>query len=253
MRNDPPAALTYAVDDWLAAAGQENDAATIPGRLVRLVTALSTAPPGELNTNDPVATRIADRQAAVLVLLKDTTGGPEVILLQRSYTLRDHPGEIAFPGGSRESTDRIPPPLPCGKEPKKLASTPAASTRGSPFRAFILASRASMSPQLSPSGANPAPSIRSIPPKHTGYSPLRCPIWTIQIAGTSTSATTGPGPPRSSTAAPDSGVTPPKSCSTCPKTGRRSRFHSIRDFSAVALGSFSQFCCAASGATSTHP
>jgi len=108
MCNDPPAALTYTVDDWLAAAAPRNDAAIIPGRLVRLVTALRTAPPGELNNNDPVATHIADRQAAVLVLLNDTSDGPEVVLLQRSYTLRHHPGEIAFPGGSRESTDRHP-------------------------------------------------------------------------------------------------------------------------------------------------
>ena len=91
MRNDPPTALNYTVDDWLAAAGPKNDAAIIPGRLVRLVTALSTAPPGQLNTNDPVATHIAERQAAVLVLLNDTSDGPEVVLLQRSYTLRHHP------------------------------------------------------------------------------------------------------------------------------------------------------------------
>lgn len=83
-----------------------NDA--VPGRLVRLVTALSTAPPDQLNTNDPVATQIAERQAAVLVLLKDASDGPEVVLLQRSYTLRHHPGEIGFPGGSREPTDRNP-------------------------------------------------------------------------------------------------------------------------------------------------
>ena len=108
MSNDPSTAPTFTVDDWLAAAEPKNDAAIVPDRLVRLVTALRTAPPGQLNTNDPVATRIADRQAAVLVLLNDTGDGPEVVLLQRSYTLRDHPGEIAFPGGSRESTDRDP-------------------------------------------------------------------------------------------------------------------------------------------------
>jgi 8-oxo-dGTP pyrophosphatase MutT (NUDIX family) len=105
---DPTASPTYTVDDWLAAAGAENDAVTIPGRLVRLVTALGTAEPGQLSTNDPAATDIADRQAAVLVLLKDTIDGPEVVLLQRSSTLRDHPAEIAFPGGSREPTDRNP-------------------------------------------------------------------------------------------------------------------------------------------------
>jgi 8-oxo-dGTP pyrophosphatase MutT (NUDIX family) len=107
MRKDP-APPTYSVHDWLAAAGPKNDVAIVPARLVRLVTALSTALPGQLNTNDPVATHIADRQAAVLVLLNDTSDGPEVVLLQRSYTLRHHPGEIAFPGGARESTDRNP-------------------------------------------------------------------------------------------------------------------------------------------------
>jgi 8-oxo-dGTP pyrophosphatase MutT (NUDIX family) len=105
---DPSAAPTYTVDDWLAAAGSKYDNAVIPGRLVRVVSALGTAPPGELNTNDPVATHIADRQAAVLVLLKDNNDGPEVVLLQRSSALRHHPGEIAFPGGSREPTDRSP-------------------------------------------------------------------------------------------------------------------------------------------------
>jgi hypothetical protein len=54
MPNDPSAAPTYTVDDWLAAPGPKNDAAIIPSRLVRLVTALSTAAPGQLNTNDPV-------------------------------------------------------------------------------------------------------------------------------------------------------------------------------------------------------
>ncbi len=91
----------------MAAAGPKNDD-VIPGGLVRLVTALRTATPGQLNTNDPLATRIADRQAAVLILLKDTSSGPEVVLLQRSSTLRNHPGKIGFPGGSRESTDRNP-------------------------------------------------------------------------------------------------------------------------------------------------
>jgi hypothetical protein len=66
------------VDDWLAAAGPKNDAATVPGGILRLATALRTAVPGQLNTNDPVATRVADRQAAVLVLLKDTSDGPSI-------------------------------------------------------------------------------------------------------------------------------------------------------------------------------
>jgi 8-oxo-dGTP pyrophosphatase MutT (NUDIX family) len=83
-----------------------------PGRhplpLVPRITALRHAKPEQLSSNDPVATRIADQQAAVLVLLEDGAVGPEVVLLQRSDTLRHHPGEIAFPGGSREPTDRDP-------------------------------------------------------------------------------------------------------------------------------------------------
>jgi 8-oxo-dGTP pyrophosphatase MutT (NUDIX family) len=101
-------APTYSTDQWLAAPTQLAAPADIPAPLVPLITALGTAKPEQLSSNDPVATRIADRQAAVLVLLKDATAGPEVVLLQRSDTLRHHPGEIAFPGGSREPSDRDP-------------------------------------------------------------------------------------------------------------------------------------------------
>ena len=83
-------APTYSTDQWLAAPTQLAAPADIPTPLVPLITALRTAKP-ELSSNDPVATRIADRQAAVLVLLKDATVGPEVVLLQRSDTLRHHP------------------------------------------------------------------------------------------------------------------------------------------------------------------
>jgi 8-oxo-dGTP pyrophosphatase MutT (NUDIX family) len=122
---DPTAAPTYTVEDWLAGARPRNDA-DIPDRLVRLVTALDIAAPGELSTNDPVATDIADRQAAVLVLLKDTTDGPEVVLLQRSSTLRDHPAEIAFPGGSREPTDRDPAATALREAAEEIGLNPGA-------------------------------------------------------------------------------------------------------------------------------
>jgi 8-oxo-dGTP pyrophosphatase MutT (NUDIX family) len=104
MRKAP----TYSIDQWLAAPTQLAAPADIPVPLAPLITALRNAKPEQLSSNDPVATRIADQQAAVLVLLKDAAVGPEVVLLQRSDTLRHHPGEIAFPGGSREPTDRDP-------------------------------------------------------------------------------------------------------------------------------------------------
>lgn len=106
--NQPPIARTFTVDQWLSAPTEIALPDHIPSRLARLVTALQTADPRQLSTNDPPATRVAERQAAVLILLKDTSQSPKVILLQRSNALRDHPGEIAFPGGSREPTDRNP-------------------------------------------------------------------------------------------------------------------------------------------------
>lgn len=46
-------------------------------------------------------------QAAVLVALTDTVE-PEVILGRRAMHLPMHPGEVAFPGGKRESVDASP-------------------------------------------------------------------------------------------------------------------------------------------------
>jgi 8-oxo-dGTP pyrophosphatase MutT (NUDIX family) len=108
MSSQPPASPTYTVDDWISAPTLLVDPVDIPGPLVPLITALRNARPEQLSVNDPPATQIADRQAAVLVVLRDAPRGPEVVLLQRSNKLRDHPGEVAFPGGSREPTDRDP-------------------------------------------------------------------------------------------------------------------------------------------------
>jgi 8-oxo-dGTP pyrophosphatase MutT (NUDIX family) len=46
------------------------------------------------------------RRAAVLVLFGEDTGsGPDVLLMERASTLRDHPGQVAFPGGGADATD----------------------------------------------------------------------------------------------------------------------------------------------------
>ncbi len=39
------------------------------------------------------------RHSAVLVLLHDGDAGPEVLLTRRSWELRNHKGEVSFPGG----------------------------------------------------------------------------------------------------------------------------------------------------------
>ncbi|MEV4420256.1 CoA pyrophosphatase [Patulibacter sp. NPDC049589] len=80
-----------------------------PPALAGLVRGISAVPADELTRNDPAATVVAARQAAVLVLLAtDGPHGPDVLLQQRAGTMRTHAGEVSFPGGSRESVDRGP-------------------------------------------------------------------------------------------------------------------------------------------------
>lgn len=45
------------------------------------------------------------RSASVLILLGDGPKGPEVLLLERAADMRAHPGQVAFPGGSRDPGD----------------------------------------------------------------------------------------------------------------------------------------------------
>lgn len=46
------------------------------------------------------------RPSAVLVLLGEDGGSPDVLLVQRSAALRRHPGQPAFPGGAVDPDDR---------------------------------------------------------------------------------------------------------------------------------------------------
>lgn len=48
------------------------------------------------------------RPSAVLLLFSEGDRGPEVVLLQRGTTLRDHPGQVAFPGGAVDAADGSP-------------------------------------------------------------------------------------------------------------------------------------------------
>jgi 8-oxo-dGTP pyrophosphatase MutT (NUDIX family) len=93
---------------WLAVTNLRS--AVVPARLTGLVHAVAAARPDELSRNDPVGDTAAERQAAVLILIAtDRDGGPDVLLQQRAPTLRDHAGEVAFPGGARENGDTGPP------------------------------------------------------------------------------------------------------------------------------------------------
>jgi 8-oxo-dGTP pyrophosphatase MutT (NUDIX family) len=92
---------------WLAPA--DLGPAVVPASLVGLVDAVVAARPEELSRNEPVAGTASERQAAVLILIAtDRAEGPDVLLQQRAPTLRDHAGEVAFPGGAREDGDEGP-------------------------------------------------------------------------------------------------------------------------------------------------
>lgn len=45
------------------------------------------------------------RPAAVLMLFSDGPQGPELLLTERSKTMRNHPGQLAFPGGKTDPED----------------------------------------------------------------------------------------------------------------------------------------------------
>lgn len=45
------------------------------------------------------------RSSAVLVAVVDDPAGPQLLLTRRSWALRDHRGEVSFPGGGRDPDD----------------------------------------------------------------------------------------------------------------------------------------------------
>lgn len=47
--------------------------------------------------------------AAVLVLVREQSEGMEVLLIERSITVKTHQGQVAFPGGGVEPTDENDP------------------------------------------------------------------------------------------------------------------------------------------------
>lgn len=51
----------------------------------------------------------AYRRSAVLILFADDgAGGPDVLLTERSATMRSHPGQVSFPGGAVDPSDDGP-------------------------------------------------------------------------------------------------------------------------------------------------
>jgi 8-oxo-dGTP pyrophosphatase MutT (NUDIX family) len=82
-------------------------------RLPHALHPLATPPAGNGWNFDELHDLLPDhgatlRPAAVLVGLVDRGSGPHVVLTRRNEALRDHAGQISFPGGRIEASDASP-------------------------------------------------------------------------------------------------------------------------------------------------
>jgi 8-oxo-dGTP pyrophosphatase MutT (NUDIX family) len=94
---------------WLDAGPSEVHPDLAPPWMQRLVDGAATVVASQLSDHDLPPTGVGSRQAAVLVLLGDgPEGSPDVLLQQRTTSMRHHPGQVSFPGGGRESADTSP-------------------------------------------------------------------------------------------------------------------------------------------------
>jgi 8-oxo-dGTP pyrophosphatase MutT (NUDIX family) len=66
------------------------------------------------------------QQAAVLLPVIERTGGPSLLLTERSPELRHHPGQVSFPGGRIEPTDASPTDAALREAHEEVGLEPAA-------------------------------------------------------------------------------------------------------------------------------
>ncbi|MBO0918940.1 NUDIX hydrolase [Streptomyces laculatispora] len=76
----------------------------LPGWLDPVAHAARTVEPQQLSRFLPPESG-AGRQSAVLVLFGEGARGPELLLMERAGSLRSHPGQPSFPGGSLDPED----------------------------------------------------------------------------------------------------------------------------------------------------
>lgn len=75
---------------------------TLPAWLDPVVAALDTIRGSDLSMFLPPEGRDA-RESAVLVLFGEGADGPDLLLTERAHTMRSHPGQVSFPGGSLDA------------------------------------------------------------------------------------------------------------------------------------------------------
>lgn len=61
---------------------------------------------GRIAAHRPTEVTSAERDAAVLVPVVERSDGPALLFTKRASHLGEHPGQMSFPGGSREPSDR---------------------------------------------------------------------------------------------------------------------------------------------------
>lgn len=92
----------------LAAAMTEADAATLARISMALARPLAPSSDFDLSRLPRPVPEASLRPAAVLVGLRAGPQGPVLVLTRRSRHLRNHPGQIAFPGGRQDPEDASP-------------------------------------------------------------------------------------------------------------------------------------------------
>ncbi|EST38854.1 NUDIX hydrolase [Streptomycetaceae bacterium MP113-05] len=78
----------------------------LPGWLMPVLSAVTTVQPEQLSRFLPPET--GGRPSAVLILFGEGAHGPELLLMERSTSLRTHAGQPSFPGGALDPEDGDP-------------------------------------------------------------------------------------------------------------------------------------------------
>lgn len=81
---------------------------TVPESLLALERNLAHPDLGERVVAERPAMGATARQAAVLALFSVPADAPTLTVLERAHSMRNHAGQIAFPGGGVDSTDASP-------------------------------------------------------------------------------------------------------------------------------------------------
>ena len=93
-----------------------------------LLTRMTTARTDDFTTLRPPAS--GGRASAVLVLFGESgqPGGPDLLVLQRAASMRNHAGQPAFPGGAADPGDADPPATALREAKEEVGLDPSSAT-----------------------------------------------------------------------------------------------------------------------------